>query len=403
MSDLADFYRDLHLHPELSFAEHRTAGLIADRLTALGLEVTTGVGGTGVVGLLRNGDGPVVLLRADMDALPVREETDLPYASTATGIDPDGREVPVMHACGHDMHVTCLIGALRVLADAKDGWRGTIMAVFQPAEELGGGAQAMVDDGLYTRFPRPAVVLGQHVIPAPAGLIVYCPGPAMAAADALKVQMYGKGGHGSRPETTVDPVVMAASTVMRLQTVVSRELPAGETAVLTVGSLRAGSKENIIPGEAELKISTRAFSDPVRDRIFEAIERIVHGEAAAAGADKAPEITRLYGFPVTFNDPTATERTAAALTAALGQSSVLEGGRVTGSEDVGALATAAGVPLVYWWLGGIDPVTFDKAVTAGRMDQDIPSNHSPLFAPEIEPTLGVGIKALVAAAREWLD
>jgi hippurate hydrolase len=402
LAELAELYRDLHAHPELSYAEHRTAGIVAERLTALGLEVLTGVGVTGVVGVLRNGDGPVVLLRADMDGLPVLEATGLPYASTAVGTDPDGDQVPVMHACGHDMHVTCLLGAVAELAEDRTAWSGTLVALFQPAEELGSGADAMIGDGLYDRVPKPDVVLGQHVIPAPAGMVIYCPGPAMAAADGLRVTLYGKGGHGSRPEAAIDPVVMAASTVLRLQTIVSREITPADTAVVTVGALQAGTKENIIPDQAILKISTRSFDESVRGRIRASIERIVMAEAAAAGAEREPEIVHTMGFPVTYNDPDATQRTGAALTAALGRTAVMEGGRITGSEDVGALARAVGVPLVYWWFGGVDPDVFAKAHANGTMEQDLPSNHSPLFAPVIEPTLTTGIRALVAAAKEWL-
>ena len=228
MAQILDLYQDLHRNPELSFAEHRTARTVAESLTRSGYEVTTGIGRTGVVGILRNGAGPAALLRADMDALPVLEQTGLPYASTARGVDPNGEDVPVMHACGHDMHVACLAGAAKVLAETRDSWSGTLMIVFQPAEELGAGAQAMIDDGLFSRFGRPQVVLGQHVAPLPAGFLALRPGPAFAAADSIKINLYGRGGHGSRPEASVDPVVMAAATILRLQTIVSREI-AGPT------------------------------------------------------------------------------------------------------------------------------------------------------------------------------
>jgi amidohydrolase len=403
--ELAEVYRDLHAHPELGFAETRTAGIVAGRLTALGYETATGVGGTGVVGVLRNGTGPAALLRADMDALPVREQTGLDYASTATGVDGDGHDVPLMHACGHDMHVTCLLGAAAALAADRGSWQGTLMLVFQPAEEVGGGAQAMVDDGLFERFGRPAVVLGQHVGPLPAGILALRPGPAFAAADSIRIVLHGRGGHGSRPETSVDPVVMAAATVMRLQGIVSREVGGTETAVVTVGALRAGTKGNIIPDEAELLLSIRSFEKPVRDQVVAAVERIVRAEALASGAPAEPDITALESFPAVVNDPAACARTREFFEADLGQGLVVDPGLVTGSEDVGILASAAGVPCVYWLLGGADPAVFAGAAgidEVARIVRDLPSNHSPQFAPVIEPTLGTGIAALVSAARGWL-
>jgi hippurate hydrolase len=398
VTELADLYRDLHAHPELAFSEQRTAGIVAGRLRDLGYETTSGVGRTGVVGVLRNGTGPVVLLRADMDALPVAEQTGLAYASTARDAD----DVPLMHACGHDMHVTCLLGAAAALAADRSSWRGTLLLVFQPAEESGGGAQAMIDDGLYDRFPRPEVVLGQHVAPLPAGLLALQPGPAFAAADTLQVILHGQGGHGSRPETSVDPVVMAAATVLRLQGIVSREIAADEKAVLTIGSLRAGAKENIIPDQAELLMSVRTFDTAVRDRVLTAISRIVRAEAAASAAPKDPEITVTEAFPAVINDPAACARTRAGFEGLI----VVEPGSVTGSEDVGLLATAAGAPCVYWLLGGADPAHFAQATdvpSIAAIVRGLPSNHSPLFAPVIEPTLGTGITALTSAARTWLD
>src|SRR5580658_404196 len=239
LADLTDIYRDLHAHPELAFAEHRTAGIVAARLRDLGYQTTTGVGGTGVVGLLANGAGPTVLLRADMDGLPVLERTGLEYASADHGISAEGKEVPVMHACGHDAHVTCLLGAAAELAADAGSWSGTLLLVFQPAEEVGEGARAMIDDGLFDRFAAPGVVLGQHVSPIPAGLLGLRAGPAFAGSDPLRVVLHGRGAHGSQPETSVDPVVMAAATVLRLQTIVSRELAPADHAVVTVGALRA--------------------------------------------------------------------------------------------------------------------------------------------------------------------
>ncbi|TKJ22382.1 amidohydrolase [Blastococcus sp. CCUG 61487] len=405
LADLENIYRDLHAHPELAFAEHRTAGIVADRLRALGYETTTGVGGTGVVGVLRNGPGPTALLRADMDALPVHEETGLPYASTATGTAADGSETPVMHACGHDVHVTCLLGAAATLAAERGTWSGTLQVLFQPAEEVGGGAQSMIDDRVFDRVGRPDVVLGQHVAPLPAGLLGLRRGPAFAGADMLHIVLHGRGGHGSRPETTVDPVVMAAATVMRLQTVVSREVAGGESAVVTVGALHAGTAGNVIPERAEMRVSLRSYDTEVRERLMTSIDRIVRAEAAASGAPQEPEVHLKESFPVLVNDPDAGARTIAGWDRDLGPGLTVDPGPVTGSEDVGILATAAGVPLVYWLLGGADPAAF-----AGVTDRDglqrvvrgLPSNHSPQFAPVIEPTLSTGVKALVSAARTWL-
>ncbi len=400
--DLGNIYRDLHAHPELGFAEHRTAGVVADWLTRFGFEVTTGVGRTGVVGILHNGAGPTALLRADMDGLPVAEATGLPYASTVVAPGAGG-DVPVMHACGHDMHVAALLGAAERLAGDTASWAGTLMLVFQPAEELGAGAQAMLDYGLFSRFGHPDVVLGQHVAPIPAGVIGLRSGPAFAAADVLRIVLHGRGAHGSRPEVSVDPVVMAAATVMRLQTVVSREVGGSETAVVTVGMMRAGTAANIIPDHAELLITVRTFTVDVRDRVVAAIGRIARAEAAASDAPTPPDVELTSSFPAVSNDQAAVDRTRPALQA-IG-AMVVDPGPVTGSEDVGLLAIAAGVPCVYWLLGGADPALFEGAADfeeiAARAAA-LPSNHSPLFAPVIEPTLTMGVNALVAGAHAWL-
>ena len=398
---LADFYRDLHQHPELSRQEHRTAQRVAEALRPLGFEVTEHVGGTGVVGLLRNGDGPVVMLRADFDGLPVREETGLPYASTVRAVGEDGDEVPVMHACGHDMHATCLAGAATVLAGSRDAWSGTLLVVFQPAEELASGARNMVDDGLFQRFPVPGIVLGQHVGPLPAGVIGYTSGPVMAASDSAKVILYGRGGHGSRPEATIDPVLMAASVVTRLQGIVAREVPPAETAVVTVGRLQAGTKDNIIPDTAELGINIRTYSASARDLVRSAIERIVNAEAAASAAPAPPAIEWIISAPLLVSDPVATQATVASFTQEFGEQRLMPMPLVTASEDVGVFGEAAGVPTVFWFWGGLDTQTVMAAMAEGRLDS-LPGNHSPHFAPVIEPTLSTGIQALVTAARTWL-
>lgn len=403
MDEWAEVYRDLHHNPELSFQETRTAGIVAARLSAMGYDVTPGVGGTGVVGVLRHGDGPTVLLRADMDALPVEEKTGLDYASTSRGTDPSGADVPVMHACGHDVHVTCLLAACDALAADRSTWSGTVLAVFQPAEELGAGALAMLDDGLLDRFGTPDVVLGQHVAPLPAGVIGLRGGATFAASDGVRILLHGKGGHGSRPDATVDPVVMAAATIMRLQTIVSRELAGTETAVLTVGKVAAGSASNVIPDDAELLLNIRSYDVGVRDRILAGIDRIARGEAAAAGAPREPDVEHFASFPSVVNDEKAVEATRAALAGVC--TAVVDPGLVTGSEDVGMLATTAGAPCVFWLLGGADPSLFEGLDTLEQIVdrvRTIPSNHSPLYAPAIEPTLTIGRDALVAAARTWL-
>jgi amidohydrolase len=403
MAELEDLYRDIHAHPELSLQEHRTAGKAAERLQAAGYDVTTGVGGTGVVGLLANGDGPTVMLRADMDALPVKEATGLPYASTATATDPDGNEVPVMHACGHDMHVTWLAGATALLAGARDSWHGTVLAVFQPAEETAQGAQAMIDDGLFDRFPKPQVILGQHVMPAPAGAIGYRPGTTQAAADSLEVRLFGRGAHGSMPESSVDPVVMAAATVLRLQTIVSREVAASSAAVVTIGALQAGSKDNVIPDEALLKLNVRTFDEQVRTHVLDAIKRIVEAEATASAAPRPPQITMTEHYPLTVNDPGRTARVAAALRGQFGDDRVRElAAPVSASEDFGSFGTEWGVPSVFWYVGGTDPEAYRNAEQAGRVAQDIPTNHNPKFAPVLHPTLETGVQAITTAALDAL-
>jgi hippurate hydrolase len=401
--DLEALYTDLHRHPELSFQEKRTAGVIARTLETLGIPFTEGVGRTGVVATLSNGDGPVVWLRADMDGLPVAERTGLAYASTARGIDPQGADVPVMHACGHDMHVTALLGALERLVATASEWSGTVVAVFQPAEEFGAGSKAMIADGVLDRFPRPDIVLGQHVTPLPAGTIGVRPGTQMAASDGLTVTLHGRGGHGSRPHATIDPIVMAAAAIMRLQTVASREVDPREVAVVTVGSVHAGLKHNIIPAEATLQLSLRYADDGMRERVLERVERIIRAEADASGAEVAPTIVNDHTLPPTINDADATARLAAAFRRAYGDAAVVDPGMFTGSEDVSWFAREADVPLVFWFWGGIDPELFARASAEGTIDRDVPTNHSPFFAPVLHPTLERGVENLVVAAREWLD
>jgi amidohydrolase len=401
LPDLEALYTDVHAHPELSMHETRTAELAADRLRKAGYEVTTGVGKTGVVGLLRNGDGPTVMLRADMDALPVKEATGLRYASTETATDADGKSVPVAHACGHDMHVTWLVGATTLLAQARERWSGTLMAVFQPGEETAQGAQAMIDDGLFQRFPKPDVVLGQHVMVGSAGDVAGRTGTITSAADSLQIRLFGRGAHGSMPQASIDPVVMAAATVMRLQGIVSREVAATESAVVTIGALQAGDKENVIPDDALIKLNVRSFDAGVRKRVLAAITRIVNAEAVASGAPKPPEFTTLDTYPLGVNDVDASQRVAEAFRRHFPAERVRGTGPTSASEDFGSFGAEWHVPSVFWFVGGTDPATYAKARKAGKVNE-LPSNHSPLFAPVLHPTLEAGVETLVVAALGWL-
>jgi len=381
--------------------EKRTAGLAADHLRAAGFEVTTEVGVTGVVGVLRNGNGPTVMLRADMDALPVQEATGLPYASKVTATDREGNVVPVSHMCGHDMHVTWLVGAAKLLADARSTWQGTLLAVFQPGEETAEGAQAMLADGLRERFPKPDVVLGQHVMVGPAGFVAGRQGAITSAADSLQIRLFGRGAHGSMPQASIDPVVMAAATVMRLQGIVSREVAAAEAAVVTIGALQAGTKENVIPDEAIIKLNVRTFDEGVRARVLAAIKRIVDAEAEASGAPRKPEITTLDAYPLNVNDRDASLRLVDAFRKHFGPERVREAGPAPASEDFGSFGTGWHAPSVFWFVGGTDPQLYAKAKAANQLNE-LPVNHSPKFAPVLHPTLQTGVETLVVAARTWM-
>ncbi len=400
--ELEGIYRDLHANPELSMQERRTSGVAAAWLRRHGYDVTEGVGGTGVVGLLRNGDGPTVLLRADMDALPIQESTGLAYASDRSGTDRFGQTTAIAHACGHDMHIVWLMGASRILAENRAAWRGTVMAVFQPGEETGQGARAMIEDGMVKRFPKPDVCLGQHVMPLPAGQIGWRVGTMLSAGDSWEVTLFGRGAHGSMPQKSVDPVVMAASAVMRLQTVVSREVAMTESAVVTVGTMQAGTNENIIPDRALLRLNVRTFKEEVRARVLGAIKRILEAEAEASGAPRPPAFSVLSEFPLTRNDAAATRKVVAALERRFGGARVTEVGSATASEDFGLFGTAWNVPSVFWVVGGIDPGTYRKAQAAGKVDE-LPANHAPDFAPVIDPTLRTGVATMLAAAGAWLQ
>jgi hippurate hydrolase len=395
-------YKDIHAHPELSFQETRTAALVASKLKELGYEVIERFGRTGVVGILRSGDGRTVLVRADMDALPVKEATGLPYASITTAADETGGTVNVSHACGHDAHVTCLLGAAELLARARNAWRGTLIALFQPAEEVAGGAKAMVDDGLRDRIPKPDVAFAQHVLAYPAGSIGTQTGPVLSAGDSIRITLHGKGAHGSMPHNSVDTVVLASQVVLRLQMIVSRETKPGDFAVVTVGSIAAGSKSNIIPDQATLLANLRTYDMGVRERIISSLERIVRAECEASGCPQPPEFEYYDQYPLTSNDPDVTARVTSAFQSHFGTDTVFPLGRVTASEDFSHIPDALGTPYTYWGVGCTDREVYRKAVEAGRVEQDIPVNHSQFFAPVVQPTLSVGTQTLVVATLAYL-
>lgn len=386
-AEMHDLYRHLHANPELSMQEHRTAALIQAELERAGLE-TFVCGGTGVVGVLRNGEGPVVAFRADTDGLPIREDTGVPYASTATGTLDDGTEVPVMHGCGHDTHAATLLTAAKILAGSTDRWSGTVVLIFQPGEETAAGARAMVEDGLWDRAPKPEVVYGQHVMPGLAGTIQYASGHTMTQADSWKVTLLGRQSHGSQPQDSIDPIVLGAHIITRIQTIVSREIDPRRAAVVTVGSFHGGLKENIIPADAEFTLNIRTFDDAVRAKVLSALRRIIRAEAEASNAPE-PLIEELYTFPKNYNDPQATSDVVEALRRELGEGSVNEIEPLMGSEDFGLLAESIGVPSVFWFFGGHTEETLAA--------EPVPMNHSPFFAPAMEPTLSTGVQAALAA------
>lgn len=401
LPEMEGIYKDIHSHPELSMQEKRTSQIAADYLKKYNWEVTTGIGGTGVVGLLKNGEGATVMLRADMDALPITEATGLPYASTVRVKDADGREVGVSHTCGHDFHVTWLMGTARLLAEHKDQWSGTVLAVFQPGEEVGRGAKAMMDDGMTKRFPKPDIILGQHVMVGIAGNVGHRSGAILSAGDSLQVKLFGRGSHGSQPQNSIDPVVMAAATTMRLQTIVSREIDPKKSAVLTVGSLQAGTKENVIPEDAMLKLNIRTFDEDVRSHIMDAVKRVCNAESQASNAPKEPEYSMIDSYPLTENDAQATAKVAAAFEAVFGDRSY-ETPRKSASEDFSVFGREWKVPYVFWFVGGTDKNTFLEAKKANTLNT-IPSNHSPKFAPVLHPTLKTGFETMITAAAVWLN
>ncbi len=399
-SDAHALYLDLHEHPELSAHETQTAAKLASRLRNAGYEVTEHVGGTGIVALLKNGDGPTIMLRTELDALPVEEKTGLPYASKVHATDDDGHDVPVMHACGHDLHMAAFIGTAEIMARSKNTWHGTLMLIGQPSEEAISGAEAMVRDGLFTRFPKPDAAVALHVGNAlPAGMAAITPGIYNSNSDSIRITIYGKGGHGAMPQTTIDPVVIAARTVLALQTIVSREVKPGEMAIVTVGYVHAGTKNNIIPDEAELGLTVRTYNQDVRKQILAAIARVAKGEALAGGATREPRVDHYDGKGQVYNHPALANRLRAPLESALGKDNVVTAGPITPSEDF-SVFVEQGVPGFYFSLGGADPEKFTQAKAEGTQ---LPSNHSPFFAPDVEPALKAGIAAEVAILRNLLQ
>jgi len=393
-------YLDLHQHPELSFHEVETAAKLANELRQLGYEVTTGVGRTGIVGVMKNGSGPTVMLRTELDALPVTENTGLPFASTVRTKDDAGLEVGVAHACGHDIHMAAWIGTARIMAADRAQWRGTLVLVGQPAEELISGAKAMIADGLLTRFPRPSFAIAVHDdARLPAGIVGYHAGPILTNADALNIRIFGRGGHGARPEATVDPIVIAARTVLALQTIVSREISPFDPAVITVGAIHGGTKRNIIPDQVNLLLTIRTFKPQVRQRVLASIERVAKGIAQAAGIpdDRAPvvEIVKNEGTESTYNDPELTERLGRALKREMGAANVVQIDPLMVSEDFGRFGLDRQIPICMLNVGAVDPA---KIASGARL----PSLHSSEFAPVPDATIRGAVKAMAASVLELL-
>jgi amidohydrolase len=398
--DAHALYLDLHQNPELSGHETQTAAKLAARWRSAGYDVTEHVGGTGVVAILKNGLGPTILLRTELDALPVEEKTGLAYSSKVRTKDDAGHDVPVMHACGHDLHMAAILGTAEIMARDKDTWHGTLMLIGQPAEETIRGADAMVRDGLFTRFPKPDVAVALHVGNAlPAGMAAITPGVYNTNADSVRITIYGKGGHGAMPNTAIDPIVIAARTILALQTIVSREVTPGEMAVVTVGYIQAGTKNNIIPDHAEMGLTIRTRKNDVRKQILAAITRIAKAEAAAAGAPREPLVERYESTDLVYNNLALAERLRAPLEAALGKDKVVIAEPISPSEDF-SYFVGQGIPGFYFSLGGADPEKFAQAKVNGT---ELPSNHSPFFAPDVDPALHAGIAAEVAVLRNLLN
>ena len=392
----------IHSHPELSGCEAETAALVAKQLRKTQrFTVEEKIGGHGLAAVCNNGSGPIVMLRADMDALPLREQTDLPFASQVRQKDRDGIEQPVMHACGHDIHTVALLAAAEVFASNLSSWIGTLILIFQPAEEKGSGSNAMVKDGLYSRVPIPDVVLGQHVSTQRAGQVGIRCGQILSASDSFAITFHGRGGHGSAPERSIDPVIMASSTVLRLQTILSREVSSStEFAVVTVGSIHAGFSENVIPDKAEIKINIRTSQSETRQKVLAAVRRIVKAECKASGAQKEAAFELISQYPLTVNDSIMTEKLKKSFGALFGDNLDPNIPPNNASEDFSNLATAVGKPYAFWFWGGVDPDEYDALKAAG---EEVPGNHSPFFQVATQPTLSIGLDAISAAAMTFLD
>ena len=406
MPSLMELYRDLHANPELSFQEFRTSAKLAAEAKRLGFTVTEKVGQTGVVAVLKNGPGPVVMLRADMDGLPVIEQTGLPYASKVKGVSKSGLETGVMHACGHDTHMTAWVGTARQMVANKDKWSGTLVMILQPAEEIGSGARAMLADGLYTRFPKPKYVIGFHdAAQFPAGAIGYSSGFALANVDSVDIKVKGVGGHGAYPQTTKDPIVLASRIVGSLQTLVSREVDPQDAAVVTVGSIHGGAKHNIISDEVTMLLTVRSYSDETRKLLLDGIRRIAKGEAIAAGMpeDKMPEINIADNefTPATYNTPELTARMAALFKERFGDKRVISTPPVMGGEDFSEFyrADKANVESLIFWVGGVPQAQYDEAMKSGK---GLPSLHSPFWAPDADKVISTAAEAMTLAAMDLM-
>lgn len=406
LPSLMEIYKDLHSNPELSFQEVRTAKKLADEARRLGFEVTEQVGRTGVVAVMKNGEGPTVMIRADMDALPVIEQTGLPFASKVVATTQDGIETGVMHACGHDTHMTGWVGSARYLSANKDQWSGTLVMILQPAEEIGSGARAMLEDGLYTRFPKPEYVLAFHdAAGVPAGMVGYASGFALANVDSVDITVRGVGGHGAYPHTAKDPVVLASRIVTSLQTLVSREINPQDPAVVTVGSFHAGSKHNIISDEAKLLLTVRSYSDETRNALIDGIRRIAKGEAIAAGMpeDRMPIVNHREDefTPSTFNNPELAEPLSAIFKARFGDDRVIQSPPVMGGEDFSRYRRADpdNIKSMIFWVGGVPHDEYKKAKETGTK---LPSLHSPFWAPDAEKVIATGTEAVLAATLDLM-